>query len=102
MAQAIGMSLLLLLGVLVALAASPSGRYTRAAAVGLVIIATAGAMLVRRDLLLRLRGGAIRGARRFTRHPRGSSGAAPARLRGVPRRPRATVAGACPSSHRRW
>src|SRR5262249_45186764 len=42
-AQAIGMSLLLLLGVLISLAASPSGRDTRAAAVGVVIIAAAGA-----------------------------------------------------------
>ncbi len=95
-AQAIGMSLLLLLGVLVALAVSPSGRYTRAAAVGLVIIATAGAMLVRRDLLLRLGEAAIRVTRRFTGHPRGSIGdrtaATLARMREIPLSPRSTVA----------
>jgi uncharacterized membrane protein YbhN (UPF0104 family) len=80
-AQAIGMSLLLLLGVLVALAASPSGPDTRAAAVGLVIIAAAAAILVRRDLVLRLGESAIRAApfhrasapqqrRQDLRHPR--------------------------------
>src|SRR5258708_6886506 len=70
-AQAIGMSLLLLLGVLVALAVSPSGRHTRAAPVGLVILATAGAMPVLPELLLRLRGAANPVARRFPRPPPG-------------------------------
>jgi len=94
-AQAIGMSLLLLLGVLVALAASPSGPDTRAAAVGLVIIAAAAAILVRRDLVLRLGESAIRAARRFTGHPRGSNGArisaTLARMREIPLSPRSTA-----------
>ncbi len=73
-AQAIGMSLLLLLGVLIALAGGPGGRDTRAAVVGLIIVAAAGAVLVRRDLVLRLAEGAVRGVRRITGHPRGSIG----------------------------
>src|SRR5260370_31819220 len=62
-AQAIGMSLLLLLGVLIALAGGPGGRNTRAAVVGLIIVAAAGAGLVRRDLVLRLAAAAVRGVR---------------------------------------
>jgi uncharacterized protein (TIRG00374 family) len=95
-AQAIGMSLLLLLGVLTSLAASPSGRDTRAAAVGLVVIAAAGAMLIRRDLVLRLGEVAIRAARRLTGHPRGSIGArisvTLARMRKIPLCPRSAGA----------
>jgi uncharacterized protein (TIRG00374 family) len=95
-AQAIGMSLLLLLGVLVALAASPSGRDTRAAVVGIVIIAAAVAILIRRDLVLRLGEAAIRAARRLTGHPRGSIGArisaTLARMREIPLDPRSAGA----------
>src|SRR5215475_16140546 len=95
-AQAIGMSLLLLLGVLISLAASPSGRDTRAAAVGVVIIAAAGAILIRRDLVLRLGEVAIRAARRLTGHPRGSIGtrisATLARMREIPLGPRSAGA----------
>jgi uncharacterized protein (TIRG00374 family) len=53
-AQAIGMSVLLLFGVIVALAASTGGRYTGVTIVGLVIVGAAIAILVRRDLILRL------------------------------------------------
>ena len=53
-AQAIGLSLVLLLGVSVALAASTNAEYTGIAIVGLVIVAAAIAVLVRRDLVLRL------------------------------------------------
>ena len=63
-AQAIGMSLVLLLGVLVALAGSAGGPNTRTAVAGLVIIVGAIAVLVRRDLVLRLTAGLVRAARR--------------------------------------
>ena len=95
-AQAIGMSLLLLLGVLIALAGGPGGRDTRAAVVGLIIVAAAGAVLVRRDLVLRLAEGAVRVVRRITGHPRGSIGeritSTLARMREIPLSPRSTVA----------
>lgn len=74
-AQAIGMALLLLIGVLIALAASSGTRNTSVAIVGLVIVVAAGAVLVRRDLLLRLASALVRAARRVTGHPRGSVGA---------------------------
>jgi putative heme transporter len=95
-AQAIGMSLLLLLGVLIALAGGPGGRDTRAAVIGLVIVAASGAVLVRRDLVIRLAEAAVRGVRRVTGHPRGSIGAritsTLARMREIPLSTRATVA----------
>src|SRR5580700_11612098 len=53
-AQAIGMALLLLTGVVVALGASTSAAGTGLTVVGLVVIIGAGAVLVRRDLVLRL------------------------------------------------
>jgi len=94
-AQAIGMALLLLLGVLVALGATPGARNTRAAVVGLVIIAAAVAVLLRRDLVLRLAEAMIRAARRMTGHPRGSAGArisaALARMREIPLGVRSTA-----------
>ena len=63
-AQAIGLSLLLLLGVIVALAASTNARYASVTIVGLVIVAAAVAILVRRDLVLRLLALLPRAARR--------------------------------------
>ena len=72
-AQAIGMSLLLLLGVLLALASSTSEQNAGGAVVGLVIVLVAGAILVRRDLVLRLAGARVRGMRRVTGHPRATS-----------------------------
>lgn len=72
-AQAVGMSLVLLLGVVVALGASAGGRNTGAAAVGLVIVLAAGAVLIRRDLVLRLAAAVLRGVRRLT-SGRGSGG----------------------------
>jgi putative heme transporter len=74
-AQAIGMSLLLLVGVGVALAASTSLAGAGVAVLGLVIVIAAGAVLVRRDLVLRLAGALVRGFRRVTGRPRGSIGA---------------------------
>jgi uncharacterized protein (TIRG00374 family) len=94
-AQAIGMSLLLLLGVVVALAGGPGGRDTRAAVVGLVIVVASGAVLVRRDLVLRLAEATVRGVRRVTGHPRGNIGARItstfARMREIPLSRPATV-----------
>ncbi len=94
-AQAIGMSLLLLLGVLIALAGGPGGRDGRAAVAGLIIVAAAGAVLVRRDLVIRLAEAMVRGIRRVTGHPRGSIGAritsTLTRMREIPLSRRATV-----------
>lgn len=94
-AQAIGMSLLLLFGVVVALAGSTSGQNTGAAAIGLVIVLVAGAILVRRDLVLRLAGALVRVVRRVTGHPRGSIGAriesTLARMREIPLSRRSTA-----------
>lgn len=53
-AQAIGMSLVLLLGVAVALAAGARTGTTGVTVAGLLIVAGAAAILVRRDLILRL------------------------------------------------
>lgn len=53
-AQAIAMSVLLLLGVVIALAGGAHAGYTGITVVGLVIVAAAIAVLVRRDLVLRL------------------------------------------------
>lgn len=65
-AQAIGLSLLLLLGVIVALAASTDARYAPITIAGLVLIAAAVAVLVRRDLVLRLLGLLPRAVRRLS------------------------------------
>ena len=87
-AQAIGMSVLLLTGVLVALASSTTTGGASAALAGLVIVAASGAVLVRRDLVLGLAGAAVRGVRRLTGHPRGDIGArietTLARMREIP------------------
>lgn len=94
-AQAIGMALVLLLGVLVALAGPASAKDTGAAIAGLVIVIGAGAILVRRDLVLRLAGAFVRAFRRLTGHPRGSIGARVdatlARMREIPLSTRSTV-----------
>jgi len=68
-AQAIGMSLILLLGVVVALAGGTNGPNTRTALAGLVIIVAAIAILVRRDLVLRLAIWLVRVPRRIARQP---------------------------------
>jgi uncharacterized protein (TIRG00374 family) len=70
-AQAIGMSLLLLIGVLVALSGHTGVQARGAVIVGLFVVMIAGALLVRRDLLLRFLGVAVRVFRRVTGHPRG-------------------------------
>ena len=71
-ALAIGMSLVLLLGVTVALAGSTSMAGSGVTIVGLVIVLGAGAVLIRRDLVIGLAAAAVRGLRRLTGHPRGS------------------------------
>jgi uncharacterized protein (TIRG00374 family) len=71
-AQAIGMSLILLFGVLVALLGSAHARNTAITIAGLVVVLAAGAILVRRDLILRLAATIPRAIRRATgnRHAR--------------------------------
>jgi uncharacterized protein (TIRG00374 family) len=70
-AQAIGMSLLLLVGVLVALSGN-TGEHARGVVIaGLFVVVIAGVFLVRRDLLLRFLGLVVRLCRRVTGHPRG-------------------------------
>jgi len=94
-AQAIGMSLLLLLGVLIALAASTSAVGAGVTVLGLVIVVGAGTILVRRDLVLRLAAALVHGLQRLTGHPRGSVGArieaTLARMREIPLSKRSTA-----------
>lgn len=96
MSQAIGMSALLLGGVVVALATGTGGVGTEAAFGALVIILAAGAVLVRRDLLLRLASVVVRIAhratgRRTTGSPAGSIEVALQQMREIPLSRRATV-----------
>jgi putative heme transporter len=95
-AQAIGMSLILLLGVVVALAGSTSTTGTGITIVGLVIVVGAGAVLIRRDLVLRLATAVVRLVRRLTRRPHGTIGTriedTLSRMREIPMTPRSTVA----------
>ncbi|MGO8961777.1 MAG: lysylphosphatidylglycerol synthase transmembrane domain-containing protein [Streptosporangiaceae bacterium] len=94
-AQAIGMAALLLAGVLVALASSTTRGGAGTALVGLVIVVAAGAVLVRRDLVIGLAGAAVRGVRRLTGHPRGNVGArieaTLARMREIPLSKQSTI-----------
>jgi len=70
-AQAIGMSLLLLVGVLAALTGHAGVHERGAVIAGLFVVVFAGALLVRRDLLLRFLGALLRQCQRLTGHPRG-------------------------------
>jgi len=70
-AQAIGMSLLVLLGVVVALTGSASTAGAGVTVIGLVLVLGAGAILIRRDLVLRLAAASVRGIDRLARR-RGS------------------------------
>jgi putative heme transporter len=87
-AQAIGMSLLLLLGVVVALVGNTGAHDTSLVVVGLVVVLAAGALLVRRDLLTRFLEMTVRIARRFSGHPRDALGerieSTLARMRDIP------------------
>jgi putative heme transporter len=93
-AQAIGMSLILLLGVTVALAGATSAADVGATVVGLVIVVAAIAVLMRRDLVICLIGAGVRAARRVTGFPRGGVGerieATLARMREIPLSTRST------------
>jgi putative heme transporter len=93
-AQAIGMSLILLLGVIVALAGATSAADAGVTVVGLVVVVAATAVLMRRDLVIRLAGAGVRAARRFTGYPRGNVGArieaTLARMREIPLSTRST------------
>jgi uncharacterized protein (TIRG00374 family) len=95
-AQSIGMSLLLLLGVVLALAGSTSAAGAGVTVIGLLIVVGAGAILVRRDLVLRLAGALVHGFRKVTGHPRGSIGARVdatlARMREIPLSRQSTAA----------
>lgn len=95
-AQAIGMALLLLAGVVVALGASTSAAGTGLTVLGLVVIIGAGAVLVRRDLVLRLASRLVRASQRVTGHPRGSVGerveSTLARMREIPLSKRSSAA----------
>ena len=94
-AQAIGMSVVLLAGVIVALAASTSANAAGAAIAGLIVVVGAGAILIRRDLVLRLAERVLRGLRRVTGRPRGPVGArietTLARMRDIPLSRRSTA-----------
>ena len=72
-AQAIGMSSLLLFGVIVTIATSASASITGVALIGVLVIVFAGSVLVRRDLLLRFLRVLVRVAQRVTGHPRGDA-----------------------------
>jgi uncharacterized protein (TIRG00374 family) len=104
-AQAIGMSLLLLLGVTVALAGATSTAAVGVTIVGLAIVSLAIAVLVRRDILLRLAGALVRAVRRVTGHPRGNPGAridaTLARMREIPLGTRA-IAGVAAIAFGAW
>jgi putative heme transporter len=93
--QAIGMSLILLVGVVVALASSTSAAGAGVTVLGLIVVIGAGAILVRRDLVLRLAGRMVRGFQRVTGRPRGGFGArieaTLARMREIPLSPRSTI-----------
>jgi uncharacterized protein (TIRG00374 family) len=95
-AQAIGMSLLLLVGAAVAVLASASVGGAGIAAVGLVIVIAGVAVLMRRDLVLRLIAGGVRVTQRVTGHPRPAARArieaTLARIREIPLSARATAA----------
>ncbi len=101
-AQAVGMSAVLLAGVLIALVASAAASGAGASpagigvtAVGLVIVVAAGAVLVRRDLVLRLASRlAGRLQRRAGRRPAGPLARIEttlARMREIPLSPRSTI-----------
>jgi uncharacterized protein (TIRG00374 family) len=69
-AQAIGMSLILLVGVLVALSGSAGVHARGTVVVGLFVVVIAAAFLVRRDLLLRFLELVVRFVKRVSGHPR--------------------------------
>ena len=79
-AQAIGLSALLLVAVAVSLATSTSAGATGAAVVGLIVVVGAGVVLARRDVVVRVLDALVRASRRVSGHPRGDLAA---RVEGV-------------------
>ena len=90
LAQAVAMALLLLLGVAVAIAAGARGA-RGAAIVGLVIVLGAGAVLVRRDLVLRIAAALTRAVRKIS--PGRGRGAAAGADGGIGARAEAALTG---------
>ncbi|MGH9171983.1 MAG: lysylphosphatidylglycerol synthase transmembrane domain-containing protein [Acidimicrobiales bacterium] len=94
-AQALGMSLLLLLGVAIALVASSGSKDTGIAVVGLLVVAAGAGLLIRRDLLLRFAALLVRACQRVTGRPRTGMGArieaTLARMREIPLAARSSV-----------
>jgi uncharacterized protein (TIRG00374 family) len=94
-AQAVSMALLLLVGVLVAMLASASVGSAGVAAVGAVIVIAGLAVMIRRDLVLRLIGRLVSATQRLTGHPRDDRceriHATLARMREIPLDARSTV-----------
>jgi putative heme transporter len=95
-AQSLSMSLFLLLGAGLAMLASRSVRGAGIAAVGLVIVIAGGAVLVRRDLVLRLAAKLVRASQRVIRRPRPAAcvriETALARMQEIPLNARSTAA----------
>ncbi len=73
--QAVGLSLLLLVAVVIALTDRASHVGLGVTLVALAVVLVAGAVLVRRDLLTGVLGAILRASRRVTGHPRGDLGA---------------------------
>lgn len=73
-AQAIGLTTLLLIGVLVSLATGSHGELTGVTVFGFVVVLGAGGLLVRRNLLLKFIGSVVRICQRVTGHPKGDFG----------------------------
>lgn len=73
-AQAIGLSLVLVAAILVALVGGSSHVGPGVTGVALVVVVGAGVVLARRDLVVGLLEGALRAARRLTGRPRGALG----------------------------
>jgi uncharacterized protein (TIRG00374 family) len=71
-AQAVGMSTLLLVGVVVSLATGSHGDLTGVTLIALVVVIAAGALLVRRTLLLKFIDAMVRASQRVTGHPKGN------------------------------
>jgi putative heme transporter len=102
-AQAIGMSVLLLIGVVVALAGSASSVSAGVMVIGLLLVLGAGAILIRRDLVLRLASAVVRGFDRLAMRRHASADAGQntiaariertlTRMREIPLSPESTVA----------
>jgi putative heme transporter len=70
-AQAIGLSLIIFVALVVSLTGGARGPSAGVGVVALVVVALAGALFLRRDLLVGVLRGAVRASRRVTGHPRG-------------------------------